>query len=393
MPKKLLATLASAGLLFGAPLAVLATGDLHYNTDTTVTVGSFTLTIVGGSDASQVIIGDSGTMTVVVPSAHTLTLSIPTGSLSTSPTAVEQSCGTPNSVALIGPGSFIVTPSSAACTKASTVVVAAPSTAKPATSTQTPTTTTEKKTETTKSFTFEEPKEIAAPSKPSTPSATDSGSSVTAKQAPTVAERAEQLVAIKQETTDIVAVIEDISNKTKVGPLTKEEKLSVLDEAPKQEVLSVIDRVIPSTVTRATAAVAIKFIADGTETTQHLGAGQRAAAINSYKAAFGTYPDKAAAWEDLIKIANGRFPSKTNKTIEQRAERSFQSIYKRAPNRKNQNDDAAVVVMAYGLQQPARNLKSEATAQQTYQRIFKRAPKGAFAWQAVWSIAYSGAKR
>ncbi|MFA6927637.1 MAG: carboxypeptidase regulatory-like domain-containing protein [Patescibacteria group bacterium] len=135
------------------------------------------------------------------------------------------------------------------------------------------------------------------------------------------------------------------------------------------------------------------FISYGTETTLKLGAGERAGVLNSYKSAFGRLPAKETEWSDAIKIANGRWPSELNKTSEANATLAFRKIYKRAPDRKNSNDDAAVTVIAYGLRPAQRNVNSEAAAIKSFKAIYGYPPVSATAWDIVRAIAYSGAKR
>lgn len=135
------------------------------------------------------------------------------------------------------------------------------------------------------------------------------------------------------------------------------------------------------------------FIVYGTQTTKILGAGERAGVVNSYKAAFGKLPTDADSWADVIKIANGRWPSETSQTAEDRAKTSFQTIYLREANMANPNDNAAVTIMAYGLRPDVRNLNSEKVAIKTFKAIFGYNPVKATAWDAVRAIAYSGAIR
>jgi len=137
----------------------------------------------------------------------------------------------------------------------------------------------------------------------------------------------------------------------------------------------------------------IEFITYGTETTKVLGAGERAGTANSYKAAFGKLPKTEADWADAIKIANGRWPSERSATAETVAKASFKKIYGREANMDNQNDNAAVTVMAYGLRPSQRNLNSEKAAILAFKYFLKRTPTTAVDWDIVRAIAYSGAKR
>ncbi|MFH0892271.1 MAG: immunoglobulin-like domain-containing protein [Candidatus Falkowbacteria bacterium] len=135
------------------------------------------------------------------------------------------------------------------------------------------------------------------------------------------------------------------------------------------------------------------FIHQGTATTQRLGAGERAGALNSYIAAFGKYPVFANEWQDVVKIANGRWPTERSESAEKRAKTSFELIYKRPADMNQQNDNAAVTVMAYGLRPAQRNTESEKAAIKTFEHIFNGSPKTAIDWDIVRAIAYSGAIR
>ncbi len=299
MPKKIITTLASLGLLFGAPVAAFATGDLHYNTDTTLTVGSFTLTIVGGSDATQVIVSDNATLTVVVPGSHTFTLSIPTGSLTTSPNAVEQSCGTPNAVALIGPGTFVVTPSSAACTKASTVVVAAPSSSSQ-TTTQTPASSTTTTTDSSKTFTFESPKEtkVTAPT-----SSTSSGSTADSKQdlLPSMTAPTKEFVQELKETAKEIAVV------PKKITLDADDK-QILAEAKKAGVAidtSGSGKKAQASATKANALVVNFLTTDASEALEDKSVAERAAVLKEVQYFIGSKLKTEADVTKALKIAEG----------------------------------------------------------------------------------------
>gem|GEM_PF-3350186 len=135
------------------------------------------------------------------------------------------------------------------------------------------------------------------------------------------------------------------------------------------------------------------FVALGTQTTAKLGAGERAGVVNSFYSAFGKVPQSETEWADVIKIANGRFPEQTNLAKEKATETTFKKIYARAPDRSNSNDNAAVVVMTYGLRSANRNLASEAAAVKSFKATFNKAPTTASDWDAVRAIAYSGAKK
>jgi len=135
------------------------------------------------------------------------------------------------------------------------------------------------------------------------------------------------------------------------------------------------------------------FITNGTPTTLILGSGERAGVVDSFTSAFGRAPQSEADWSDVIKIANGRWPSQRDKQTEINAEAAFKKIYLRSANRNNPHDDAAVTIISYGLRPSDRNLDSERAAIKSFMAIYGHAPKLASAWDIVRAIAYSGAER
>jgi len=136
------------------------------------------------------------------------------------------------------------------------------------------------------------------------------------------------------------------------------------------------------------------FIDAGTPTTILLGAGERTGVLNSYLSVFNKLPRSVLEWQDVIKIANGRWPNERNIESEKKAsDVFFSAIYKRDPEMNNPNDNAAVTVIAYGLRPAQRNLESESKAIEIYKSIFKKSPAEASDWDLVRAIAYSGAVR
>ena len=136
------------------------------------------------------------------------------------------------------------------------------------------------------------------------------------------------------------------------------------------------------------------FIQEGTPTTLILGAGERAGALNSYLSAFNKLPKSEAEWQDVIKIANGRWPEARSASAEKKAQdEHFIKVYKRKADMKNAKDNAAVTIICYGLRLGNRNTESEKAGILIFKNIFKRAPADAIDWDIVRAIAYSGAVR
>lgn len=138
------------------------------------------------------------------------------------------------------------------------------------------------------------------------------------------------------------------------------------------------------------------FIAYGMDSnTQRLGAGERAAVMYSYGEAFDKLPETEEELSDAVKIANGRWPGQRSEQAEGLAKTYFEQVYKRSPDMGNQNDNAAVTVMAYGLRQRAenRNLDSERQGIRIFKAIFRKLPSTTEEWNIMQAITYSGATR
>ena len=135
------------------------------------------------------------------------------------------------------------------------------------------------------------------------------------------------------------------------------------------------------------------FIHIGTPTTRILGAGERGGTASSFQSAYGYLPVTLADWQDVIKIGNGRWPTKQSPAAIKLAQISFKKVYLRAADMKNTHDNAAVTVMAYGLRPALRNQTNEKIAIKSYRYFYGKDPVSAAAWDVVRAIAYSGAKR
>jgi hypothetical protein len=131
------------------------------------------------------------------------------------------------------------------------------------------------------------------------------------------------------------------------------------------------------------------------ENTKRLGEGERAAVMYSYREAYGNLPSTETELEDAIKIANGRYPSRTSQEAEKKAKEEFRKVYKRIPDMEETEDRAAITVMAYGLRQKAhnRNLESEKKGIKIFRDLYSHAPESTEDWNIVQAITYSGASR
>ncbi|MCD4694333.1 hypothetical protein K8R62_03170 [bacterium] len=131
------------------------------------------------------------------------------------------------------------------------------------------------------------------------------------------------------------------------------------------------------------------------DNTKKLGEGERAAVIYSFKSAYGKLPETEEELTDMVKIANGRWPSQVNTEAEQRAMEEFGKIYDRSPDLNNINDEAAIKIMSYGLRQTAqnRNLESEKNGIRIFKWVYNEVPETTEEWNILQAITYSGAKK
>ncbi|MFA5318599.1 MAG: hypothetical protein WC323_03970 [Patescibacteria group bacterium] len=225
-----------------------------------------------------------------------------------------------------------------------------------------------------------------------TPTPADTTASQTTQKTPAVGEPAKDKngnVTLGQMATDASTISSgNVSQVTAKMGVTRDSAA----EASYNE--SIVSKVVSgSGITAQIRNTVTNFVTYGTPATKSLGAGERGGVVNSYRAAFGKIPVTANEWNDVIKIANGRWPSVTNATAENRAKTSFKTIYLRNANMDDAHDNAAVTVMAYGLRPADRNLNSEKAAIKSFKAIFGYAPTSATNWDAVRAIAYSGATR
>jgi hypothetical protein len=146
-------------------------------------------------------------------------------------------------------------------------------------------------------------------------------------------------------------------------------------------------------ISASTVKLLINFITYGTATTKAMGAGERAGVLGSYQKAFGKLPAAESEWADAVKIANGRWPSEASSTAMEAAKKEFKKVYKREANLNNQNDNAAVSIIAYGLRPAIRNTNSESFAIKVFKSVYGHNPVSSLAWDIVRAISYSGAKR
>ena len=133
----------------------------------------------------------------------------------------------------------------------------------------------------------------------------------------------------------------------------------------------------------------IIFIAYGTKGTEHLGAGERAGVLYSYKRAFGKLPQTPDDWMDVLNISNHDIPNQRNAIAEQNAKNAFKLIFGRDPILEHPSDNYAIMEIAYGLRPQDRDLEKEKIGIKKFIKIYKALPDSSFNWDVVRCLSYS----
>jgi hypothetical protein len=114
--------------------------------------------------------------------------------------------------------------------------------------------------------------------------------------------------------------------------------------------------------------------------------------LASFVSVFGHEPADENEWQDLMRINNGYWPSKTSRTAEEKAKEDFKKIFKRAPNLNVNNDKHTVKILAYDIHQrpEQRSLGKERKAIVKFKKIFKHLPASSADWKFIHALAYGG---
>ncbi len=216
---------------------------------------------------------------------------------------------------------------------------------------------------------------------------TERGQTATEQNKTTTSSSARKsLVGVKSSEVDSIT-------KQEAQELNSDPKLVPLDEAT-YNVYKKIVALSKKELSTGERYVIARFVHYGTPTTIVNGAGERGGSIASFNSAFGRLPKTETDWQDVIKIANGRWPTQKNTVAEKKSQTTtFAKVYGRTADMNNTNDNAAVTVMTYGLRPALRNTDSEKNGILAFKYYYKRAPSSAEDWDIVRAIAYSGAKR
>lgn len=213
-----------------------------------------------------------------------------------------------------------------------------------------------------------------------------SAEEITSENEGAVNERATQLETIIAEGTKVY-----VSCSECLAASVNKKRDESLEQQYDKDIVSRVVGI--DSITAGARAIIVNFVTYGTVTTIPLGAGERGGVVASFRAAYGHLPNSETEWQDVLKIANGRWPGVLLPDREESMKAIFNKIYLREAVVTNQNDSAALSIMAYGLRSAKRNLTSELAASTSFRAIYDHAPASASDWDAVRAIAYSGAKR
>ncbi len=330
------------------------------------------LTIMSGSTAESWSVSDGGIFTVTVADGSHFYVTCSNNSvlainytINGYTNCLDNSSPSVSTVHLFGVGTFTVAPKSTNCSGGSGVILP-PSGGGGGGSTPTPTPTVEP-----------------------TPAPTTATPSPTATAAGEPAKDSQGNVTLGQMTADAETVASaDVSKVIAKMGITRD---LASESKYNQEVVAKITG--SGAASAAIKNSLVNFVTYGTPATKTLGAGERGGVVNSFQAAFGKLPATQSDWNDVIKIANGRWPSQKSEQAESKAKINFEKVYLHEANMSNARDNAAITVMAYGLRPAKRNLGSEKAAIKSFKAIYGYNPLKATAWDVVRAIAYSGATR
>lgn len=144
----------------------------------------------------------------------------------------------------------------------------------------------------------------------------------------------------------------------------------------------------PSPVVVPTAQ---SFVAQGTNpASRALGQGERQAILRDLQEVLGRSAN-AIPVEDLSRVANGQIPLTRNLAYERsmvpRALATFRTIYGRAPNFQNAEENLAWNTLMYRIRF-TRNLTAERDGITQFRRTFRTTPQSPFQWSVVRVLGY-----
>lgn len=386
--KKIIVTSAMC-LLLVASLAAAnpakAANDLTFDADTTIdlTDPDVNITVMSGSIVDSITPG-AGTISVTMSNGGQLTLRSSDRKTLSNDSSFQSAfiCGDTNSELQVtggtGTNTFTVTVSSTACTTSSgSSSYTPPSSSTPTTPAPTTTETTTEPAKTTETVKTTETTETTTAAPAETAKTVTAPTSSFADKIKTIISEASEVLTAKVET--LIA---------KVGG---NRNLATEQTATAKYVKPLTAKISGTTAEAQTAMT--NFVVYGTVTTKVLGAGERAGVLNSFEKAYSKLPKTEIDWQDAIKIANGRFPAQQSIDQEKEALKVFGKIYKRMPDFKNANDEAALKIVAYGIRPIARKTNSEKAAIKTFKNLYGQNPSDTADWDITRAIAYSGATR
>ncbi|MCC7357059.1 hypothetical protein IT408_00960 [Candidatus Uhrbacteria bacterium] len=153
-----------------------------------------------------------------------------------------------------------------------------------------------------------------------------------------------------------------------------------------------VSRIAPPEATDGEKSAINNFTTYGTRSNVRLGAGERAGVVDSFRAIYGHVPKSDCEWQEAIRIANSKAPSKLNPEREQAAGILFKKIYRRDADRAQEKDNKTILIMSYGIRSQIRDLNIERAAIRSFRRIFGKVPSNATEWDTMRGMAYGGLK-
>ena len=131
------------------------------------------------------------------------------------------------------------------------------------------------------------------------------------------------------------------------------------------------------------------FVTYGTPSTQRLGAGERAGAVASFRAAYGRLPADICDWQDVVRLADTKQPTRSQ-SRDLAAASTYMAVYGHDLRLGNITEAIAHSLIGYGIRPQKRDLDAENKALGAFSRTFGKLPANTDEWDTNRALAYSG---
>jgi hypothetical protein len=153
--------------------------------------------------------------------------------------------------------------------------------------------------------------------------------------------------------------------------------------------LRLTSRVASDATSQSVLRAIRNFVTYGTPSTLRLGAGERAGAVASFRAAYGRLPADVCDWQDVVRLADTKQPTKS-RSRDLAAASTFMTVYGHDLRLGNITEAIAHSLIGYGIRPQARDLAAERKALGAFSKTFGKLPTSTVEWDTNRALAYSG---